>query len=344
MKKYLVTTVAAAALSASAVAANAGGTLSIYNWFDYIPLELLDKFSKEYDVEVTMDTYDSNEAMLAALKAGKMGSYDVAVPSDYMVTIMGQEGLLDTIADGELSNFGNIAPDWLDVSFDKGRKSSIPYQWGSSNFAVLKSVGISDVHTSRLVFNPPEALKGKINMLDSQGEVLALASLYLGIGQCSTDRAQLKQLNDLVVGAKENWASFASDTAKDQLLAGDVSLSMIYSGQAAKARNEGASLDYSFPREGYILFADSIVLLKDAPNRDNAILFMNFMLEPENIAAVSNYAQYGNSITGADKFMDADLARSPELNPPAGSKGHFVEACVQEVQELYDRIWTNVKK
>ncbi len=344
MKKYLVTSVAAAALFASSMAAQAEGKLSIYHWFDYIPQELLDKFSKEHDVEVTMDTFDSNEAMLAALKAGKMGSYDVAVPSDYMVKIMGEEGLLDTIGDGELSNFGNIAPDWLNVPFDNGRKSSVPYQWGSSNFAVLKSAGISDVHTSELVFNPPEVLKGKINMLDSQGEVLALASLYLGIPQCSSDRDQLKQLNDLVVSAKANWASFASDTAKDQLLAGDASLSMIYSGQAAKARQEGAALEYSFPKEGYILFADSIVLLKDAPNRDNAIKFMNFMLEPENVAAVSNYAQYGNNVTGADKFMDAALAKSPELNPPAGSKGHFVEACAQEVQEYYDRIWTNVKK
>lgn len=123
MKKLLKIGVSALALTLAASAANAEGKLSIYHWFEYIPQELLDKFSKEHNVEVTMDTYDSNEAMLASLKAGKLGSYDVAVPGDYMVEIMRNQGMLDT-------------------------------------------------------FNPPAELKGKINVLDSQGEVLAPTTLY----------------------------------------------------------------------------------------------------------------------------------------------------------------------
>ena len=86
--------------------ASAAGSLSIYHWFEYIPQELLDKFAKENDVKVTMDTFDSNESMLAALKAGKLGSYDVAVPGDYMVEIMRNEGMLDSFESSELSNFG----------------------------------------------------------------------------------------------------------------------------------------------------------------------------------------------------------------------------------------------
>ena len=111
--KYLVS--GAAALTLFAGQAMADGKLSIYHWFEYIPDELLAKFEAETGIEVTMDTYDSNEAMLAALKAGKMGSYDVAVPGDYMVEIMIGEGMLDTFDSSELSNFGNIEDQWVDA-------------------------------------------------------------------------------------------------------------------------------------------------------------------------------------------------------------------------------------
>lgn len=124
--KYLSTSAMALALLANTAAAE--GDLVIYHWFEYMPAELLEKFTAETGIKVTMDTFDSNEAMLASLKAGGMGTYDVAVPGDYMVEIMAGEGLLDTIADGELANKGNVAPEWADPSFDPGRMHSIPYQ------------------------------------------------------------------------------------------------------------------------------------------------------------------------------------------------------------------------
>ena len=126
-RRNLLSAAVSAGLMLGASAANAEGKLSIYHWFEYIPQELLDKFSAEYDVEVTMDTFDSNESMLASLKAGKMGSYDVSVPGDYMVEIMRNDGMLDSFESSELSNFANIEDQWLDVGFDPGRKHSIPY-------------------------------------------------------------------------------------------------------------------------------------------------------------------------------------------------------------------------
>lgn len=344
MKQILKYSVAALALLGFSSAVQAEGKLSIYHWFEYIPQELLDKFAKEYDVEVTMDTYDSNEAMLAALKAGKMGSYDVAVPGDYMVEIMAGEGLLDTFDASELSNHGNIQPQWLDVSFDPGRKSSIPYQWGSTSFSVNRDKFKGDINSTKMIFDPPAEVQGKINVLDTQGELLTLASIHLGIPQCSSDREQLKALNKLVQGAKAHWASFGSDTAKDVLVSGDAHVGMIWSGFSAKARNEGANVEYAYPKEGYIVWMDNVVLLKDAPNRENALKFMNFLLEPENAAAVTNFAQYTAGVKGTEPFLSDEVKNSPESNPPAEPVGVFVQACSQEVQELYDAIWTNLKK
>jgi spermidine/putrescine transport system substrate-binding protein len=319
--------------------------LRIYHWFEYIPQELVDTFEAETGIDIVIDTYDSNEALLASLKAGTLGSYDVAVPGDYMVEIMAGEGLLDTIAEGELANKGNIQPQWVDVAFDPGRQYSIPYQWGSTSFSVNRDVYQGDINSLSILFDPPEELSGKINVLDSQGEVMALASIYMGIPQCSTDRAQLQALDAMLQEAKTHWASFGSDTAKDVLVSGDAAAGMIFNGFSAKAREEGANIEYAYPKEGYVVWMDSVVLLKDAPNRANAIRFMDFLLEPENIAAVTNYAQYAAGVEGVTPFLDPALAASPENNPPADAgPGQFIAVCDQATQEVYDAIWTRLKK
>lgn len=338
------TLLAASTFALVANAAAAEGKLSLYHWFEYMPAELLEKFEKETGVEVTMDTYDSNEAMLAALKAGKLGSYDVAVPGDYMVEILAKEGLLDTIADGELANRGNMEQQWVDVAFDKGRKHSIPYQWGSTSFSVNRDVFDGDINTTDMLFNPPKELVGKINVLDSQGEVMALASLHLDIPQCSTDRDQLKALDTMLQTAKENWASFGSDIAKDVLVSGDAAAGMIYNGFSAKAREEGANIEYSYPDQGYVVWMDNVVLLKDAPNRANALKFMDFLLEPENIAAVTNFARYAAGVKGVGEFLDPELAKMPENNPRKGAgAGAFVAVCDEATQKVYDQIWTRLR-
>lgn len=340
--KLLTTSAMALALLANSAAAE--GELVLYHWFEYIPAELLEKFTAETGITVTMDTYDSNEAMLASLKAGGIGTYDLAVPTDYMVSIMIGEGLLDPINEGKLANKGNISPQWADPSFDPGRMHSVPYQWGSTSFAVDTDVYTGDINTTDILFNPPAALSGKINMIDSQGEVLALASVHMGIPQCTNDREQLQALNDMLQNAKQHWASFNSDTAKEVLVSGDVTVGMIFDGFSAKAREERASITYAFPTQGYLVWMDSIVLLKDAPNRDNAIVFMDFMLEPENIAAVSNFARYGLGVSGAEEYLDPALSTLPEANPPAtAGEGVFVIPCDQETQAVYDQIWTNLK-
>lgn len=345
MKTLLKGSIAALALSFCAQSASAEGELVLYHWFEYMPQELLDKFSADNGVKVTMDTYDSNEAMLASLKAGALGTYDLAVPGDYMVAIMAGEGMLDTIAEGELKNKGNIAADWADPNFDPGRQSSIPYQWGSTSFAVNRDVYTGDIQSTDLLFDPPEELRGRINMLDSQGEVMAMAALHMGMPQCSADRDQLKALNAMLQDAKQHWASFNSDTAKEVLVSGDAVVGQIYDGFAAKAREEGANVEYAYPVQGYVAWMDNVVLLQDAPNRENALKFMDFLLEPENIAAVTNYARYNAGVDGVEQYLDPALALQPEKSPHANAgPGVFIEVCSQEVQAVYDKIWTNLKK
>lgn len=344
MKKLttLLTAVAMMLIAGHAVAAE---KLSIYHWFEYIPQELLDKFTAETGIEVVMDTYDSNEAMLANLKAGGLGSYDVAVPGDYMVKIMIDEGMLDSFRSSELSNFGNIEDKWKNVDFDNGRRHSIPYQWGSTSFSVDTNIYGGDINTTDIIFNPPAELQGKINVLDTAGETLVLASIHMGFPQCSTDRSQLKELSQMLDGAKTHWASFNSDGAKDVLVSGDASAGMIWNGFGAKARAEKPSLKYAYPKQGYIVWMDNVVLLKDAPNREAALKFMDFLLEPENAASVTNFARYAAGVKGVGRYLDSELSEARENNPPADAPaGVFVQVCDQATQSLYDAIWTRLKK
>ena len=222
-----------------------------------------------------------------------------------------------------------------------------------AGLSVLSVVGALDRnlvgHESGVVPNAPDE-GGPPPALPRQAEEIYArlrreAVLHLGILQCSSDRAQLKALDDMLQKAKGHWASFNSDTAKDVLVSGDAAVGQIYDGFAAKARAEEPSIEYAFPREGYVVWMDNVVLLKDAPNRKNALLFMDFLLEPQNIAAVSNFARYVPGVSGAEKHLDPALATQPESNPPAGAgQGVFIEVCDQATQEVYDRIWTNLKK
>jgi len=343
--RKITMTLGAAALAMSFAQSAAAEKLTVYHWFEYIPQELLNEFTAETGIEVVMDTYDSNEALFANLKAGGLGSYDVAVPGDYMVKIMNDEGMLDTFSPSELKNFGNIMDQRVNVDFDMGRQSSIPYQWGSTSFMVDRDVYSGNIRTTDIIFNPPSELKGKINILDTAGETLAFASLHMGFPQCSNDRAQLKELSKMLETAKADWASFNSDGAKDVLASGDAAAGMIWNGFGAKARAERGSLEYSYPDQGYIVWMDNVVLLKDAPNREAALKFMDFLLEPENAAAVTNYARYTAGVKGVEAFLDPELVTSPENNPPADApSGTFIEVCAPETQALYDAIWTQLKK
>lgn len=338
----LVAAIAWAALTLSSPV-QAAGKLSIYNWFDYMPQELLDKFSNEYDVEITMDTYDSNETLLARLKAGVTG-YDLGVPSDYMVAILIKEGMLEKISANQLSNFGNMTAKWIDVYFDPGREYTVPYQWGTTGFMVDTAVYNGDIDTLAILFDPPDVLKGKINMLKDVGEVINAGLRYLGFPRCNSDPEQMKQLNTLLQNAKQHWLSFNSDGAKEVLVSGDAAAGQNWNGFGMRARMERPTLKYAYPKEGLTAWMDNFVVFKGAPNVENAKKFMNFMLIPENAATLTNFARYTAGVDGTEPFLDADLKSAPEVNPPSDVLMEFVPPCEDKVIRMYDRIWTNLLK
>ncbi len=343
--KTLATAVAVGlGLTLSGGGAQAAGELKIYNWFDYLPQSLIDKFSKEHDVQVTMDTYDSNETLLARLKAGVKG-YDVAVPGDYMVAILIKEDLLEKTEPNTLPNFKHMKPDLIDVYWDPGRQYSIPYQFGTTNFMVDTAVYDGDIDTLAILFDPPDAVKGKINMLKDVNDVINAGLRYLGHPRCNDNPAQLKELNALLTEAKQHWLSFNSDGAKEVLVSGDAAVGQIWNGFGMRARAERGTLKYAYPKEGFTGWMDNVAVLKGAPNLENAKKFLNFMLDPVNAAELTNFAQYTAGVMGTEPYLNKELATAHELNIPADApKPEFVPPCDEKVVRLYDKIWTNLLK
>lgn len=321
--------------------ATAAGDLYIYNWGEYTPPELVEKFEKTFDVTVHIDTYDSMETMLAKLKSGAAG-YDIIVPGDGMMTILIKEDLLAEINVSEMENYANVDEKWRGVYWDPGRKYSAPWAWGSTSFAIDTDVVKGDVDTLKVLFDPDDAIKGKINMLRDLNDVFNMALRYLDLPRCNGNPEDLKKVLELLMTQKEWLKSYNSET-KELLVSGEAAASMSWNGYAMRARDEKPSLKYIYPREGYTGWMDNVAVPKNAPNIENAKAWVNFVMAPENAAMITNYARYSNGIMGSETFIDANLADAPELNPPADAPApEFVPTCSPEVIKLYDRLWTKL--
>ncbi len=328
------------ALSSSTVLAE--GELNFYNWGNYTNPKLIEKFEAEHNITITLSDYDSNDSMLAKIKAGGHG-YDIVVPSDYMVKVMIDEGLLLETKPNEMENFKNMLPNFIDVYFDKGRNYSVPWQWGTTGVTVNTKTYGGDIDTWSVIFDPPEELKGKINVVPEMNDVINAALFYKGFDYCNSNKTELKQVNDMLIAAKKHWLSMEYGNV-ERFSKEDIHAGVNWNGASMRSRLENDAVAYGYPKEGIGTWMDNMVVLKDAKNAENAKLFQNFIMQPENAALISDFAKYANGIDGSLAFLSKDFSSAPEIAPPAHYKTLFVPPCPQAVNELYTKIWTNLLK
>ena len=344
MKKIILAATSIMAMAAFAGSALADGELHIFNWGDYTNPDLVKKFEDTYKVKVTLDDYDSNETMLSKVRAGNTG-YDIVVPSDYTVKIMIDDGLLEKTEPDQMSNFKYVRPAFQEVYWDSGRHYTVPWQYGTTAFTVNTAKYKGDINTLAILFNPPDELKGQINMLDDINSVIHAAERYAGVPRCGADKANLKKVNDILQAAKPYWKTFSYD-ARTKLVEGDVIAGQIWNGDSYRGRQKVPTLTYAYPKEGVEGWMDNVAVLKGAKNVENAKLFQNFLMDPQNAALISDFAGYDNGIEGSHQYAASkDWASSPELNPPKDAPiAEFVPPCPPEVVEIYNKIWTNLRK
>lgn len=203
MKKIMTAT---ALMLATTSLASAEGQLQLFNWGNYTNPELLKKFEAETGITVTVTDYDSNDAALAKVEAGGSG-FDLVVPSANYVPIWIEKGLIVELDNSKLANKGNIAPEWMDVAWDPGRKFTVPWQWGSTGIAVNTKVYGGDINTSDIFLNVPAELKGKINVVPEMNDVVNMAIFWAGGEPCTEDLEVLKKARDALIAAKPDWIS-----------------------------------------------------------------------------------------------------------------------------------------
>ena len=343
-KWMTMTATAAIAMLTCASAAAAAGELNIYNWGDYTSAEMIKKFEEKFDIKVTITDYDSNDTALAKVRAGGHG-FDIVVPSANYVPIWIKEGLLEEARPDQMENFKNVDPRWVDVAWDPGRHYTTPWLWGLTGIGINSKVYSGDINTSAIFLDPPAELVGKINVAPEMNDVLFATIKYFGGDWCTTDKDVLRKVRDKLVEAKSKWLAMDYSVV-EKLPAGDYSAVYYWNGAVMRSRVKNPDIKFGYPKEGFAYFMDSVAILKDAKNKENAKLFMNFIMEPENAALISAFAKYSNGILGSEEFMPAEMKGAPELVVPAEfeSAGEFLMSCEPDTQQLYTKIWTEVQK
>jgi spermidine/putrescine transport system substrate-binding protein len=341
MKRPVLTT--AAALLATTSIANAEGQLNIYNWGNYTSPELIEKFTEETGIEVTITDFDSNDTALARVRQGGHG-FDIVVPTHNFVQQWIAEGLIQPLDAEIVTDRENIADQWLNVDFDPGREYTVPWQWGTTGVIVNTSIYDGDPNTADIFLNPPEELVGRINVIPEMSDVMAIA-VYAAGGDspCTTDMEVWRSVRDTLVEAKDTWLALDYGTL-DSYVAGDIAAGVYWNGGSMRARLQNDNLVYGYPATGYPVWMDNAAVLADAENRENAMIFINYILQPENAAMLSNFARYANGIEGSEEFLDDVMKTAPEIVIPEdlAAAGKFSPACPQEIQDLRTQIWTEL--
>ncbi len=338
----MLTTMLAGCGSKSSAGKN--GELNLFVWTEYVPDSVIEKFEKETGIKVNVSTFSSNEDMLAKVKSESEGTYDIVQPSDYMVEQMSSQNMLEEIDTDKLTNLSNIGESYLNPSYDPGNKYSIPYQGGVAGIAVntskvkKKITGYADLFDS--------SLKNSIVALDDYRAVIGMTARSMGYSMNETDKGVLSKIQNKLLTLKNNVKLYDSDSPKSAMISGDCTVGYMWSAEIALAMEENPDIEVVYPKEGAYLFMDNWCIAKGAKNYDNAITFINFMLDEENDKMVLEEFPYLSPNTKAVEAMGDEYTKNEAKNPPADviKKGEYVKNLDADTLKTYDEMWTKLKQ
>lgn len=321
----------------------AGEKVYVYNWTEYIPDTVLKQFTDETGIEVVYSTYDSNETMYAKLKLVEGEGYDVVVPSTYFVNKMSKEGLLQPLDHAQLPNTKDLDKRLLDKPYDPKNVYSVPFMWGSTGIAYNSEfIKEGEVTSWKDLWN--KKYNGQVLLQDDMREVFHMALKIQGKSSNTTDPKEIEAAYLLLKELMPNILVFNSDSPRLPYLAGEVSVGMIWNGEAWMAQQENDKIRYVYPKEGANLWVDSFVIPKSAKNVKNAHAFINFMMKPEVARDCVEITGYATPITTAIPLLDENARTSPTIFPSTEilNNGEF-QTDVGEALQIYQQYWEKLR-
>jgi len=321
------------------------GELFVFNWGDYIDPDVLSDFERLTGVKVTVDTYDTNEQAIAKLQQGGI-AYDIVVPTDYAVQILIGLGLLEPLDRSVVRAIEHLDPNNLNGPYDPGNRYSVPYFWGTSGYAYDTAVLGPDLASWEALFEPAEAARGKIVMHGYYRETIAAALLWLGYPLNETSDEALQRALEVLKAQKLFVLTYTSENNDELLIAGEAMIAHCWTGQAILAKRERPTIRYVIPKEGCAVWQDNLCVVKGAPHRYAAMVFIDYLCRPEIAARNATYVGYAspNRTAREQGLLDPDL-----VNDPAIYLDDMTWKRLQWFKDLgpdyvkYDRIWTELR-
>src|SRR5690554_1496085 len=264
-------------------------TLYVYNWGDYIDEDILEEFEKEFNMKVVYDTFSTNEDLYVKLKSGG-STYDVIFPSDYMLTRMLNENMLEKIDLSKIPNHRHIDESLMGTVYDPDNEYSLPYMWGTIGILYNTTMVAEPVDSWDALWDPRYAKE--ILMLDSQRDSMAAALIKLGYSINTLDKQELAEAGELLKQQKPLVLAYVVDEGKDKMVSGEAALALTWSGEAMYAISENDDLAYVIPKEGTNVWFDVMAIPKGAKNLEGALQFMDFLNRPEIALRNADYIGY----------------------------------------------------
>ena len=316
--------------------------LNFYNWDTYIGDTTLDDFKSASGTTVQMSFFSNNDELFAKLRGGNAG-YDVIVPSDDAVVRLTRAGLLQSLDHKQIPNFSNIAPEFSDVPFDRGRQYSMPYTWLVLGIGYRKSKVNPAPDSWKALFDS-DAHKGRIALVSEAGDLFRLYARYLGHSINDMTPALIAQIEPLLIKQKANIKAFHEDNGQDLLLSKEVDLVLEYNGDMAQAMKEDDDLGFVIPKEGSQINADNLAIPKDAPHPKNAHAFINFLLGAEAGMHIAETILYPTPNQAAKDLMPAEYSKNSIIFPSPAEMARCTYAQYNEkMQPLYEEAFTRIR-
>lgn len=331
-----------------------GGELYVYNWGEYIDEDLITQFEDETGIHVVYDLFETNEEMYPIIEAGAV-AYDAVCPSDYMIQKMVENDLLAEINFDNVPNYDQIDPAYVEMSkaFDPENKYSVPYCWGTVgilyNTKRLEELGVEPPTKWADLWD--ERLSGEILMQDSVRDAFMVALKKNGFSMNTEDPEELRIAKEDLIAQKPLVQAYVVDQVRDKMIGGEAAVGVIYSGEILYIQEEVASLgldytlEYVIPEEGTNLWLDSWVIPSNAPNKENAEKWINFLCRPEVAKANFEYITYATPNKGAFDLLDEEYQNNTSVFPDTSKLDNceVFSYLGDEVDKMYNDSWKEVK-